>query len=251
MTDRSPEDRLFEDLRSARIEPGQHAVPARKTVRGRRAGGLLVVGLDRQVLHADRAAVARMRAFGMGIDETLRFTAEEPLTHAQFAAALIKAVRLERSVFLLDHGRDRLTVEVEPLRIEGPAARAGGAMIRFDPPSATGALNAEDLASTHSLTRAEASVLDGLGRGLRAKEVAGTLGLSIATVRTHLRNIYRKTGARDMQALVAMLAARGRNGSARASAARAGSSRPPSPPATMPRGRWKVARLTGAALRPI
>ncbi len=42
------------------------------------------------------------------------------------------------------------------------------------------------------LTERERDVLRGLVQGLAYKQVADTLGLSIDTVRTHVRNIYRK-----------------------------------------------------------
>lgn len=42
------------------------------------------------------------------------------------------------------------------------------------------------------LTERERDVLRGLTRGLAYKQVADTLGLSLDTVRTHVRNIYRK-----------------------------------------------------------
>ncbi len=43
----------------------------------------------------------------------------------------------------------------------------------------------------------EMDVLKGIGRGLRNKEIAKRLGITDEGVRYHLRNIYRKTGARD------------------------------------------------------
>ena len=42
------------------------------------------------------------------------------------------------------------------------------------------------------LTERERDVLRGLVRGLAYKQVADTLGISIDTVRTHIRAIYRK-----------------------------------------------------------
>ena len=42
------------------------------------------------------------------------------------------------------------------------------------------------------LTGRERDVLRGLTRGLAYKQVADTLGLSLDTVRTHVRNVYRK-----------------------------------------------------------
>ena len=42
------------------------------------------------------------------------------------------------------------------------------------------------------LTEREREVLEQLGRGLRYKEIADRSGMSIHTVRTHIRNLYEK-----------------------------------------------------------
>ncbi len=46
--------------------------------------------------------------------------------------------------------------------------------------------------TTHLLTRREVELLDLLAQGFRYKEIADKLSLSIDTIRTHIRNIYRK-----------------------------------------------------------
>jgi DNA-binding NarL/FixJ family response regulator len=48
-----------------------------------------------------------------------------------------------------------------------------------------------------SLTGREAEVLALLARGLSNAEIADNLGLSIETIRTHVKHVYMKTGARD------------------------------------------------------
>lgn len=52
------------------------------------------------------------------------------------------------------------------------------------------------------LSRAEFRVCVLLGTGLNAQAVAQELGLSEATIRTHLRNIYQKTGCGSLAELV-------------------------------------------------
>jgi DNA-binding NarL/FixJ family response regulator len=48
--------------------------------------------------------------------------------------------------------------------------------------------------------------LHSLAQGLSNKEIASTLGLSIGTVKTHLRHIFRKLGVPDRtSAVVAVL----------------------------------------------
>jgi ATP/maltotriose-dependent transcriptional regulator MalT len=48
-----------------------------------------------------------------------------------------------------------------------------------------------------SLTRREADILRHLSTGLPLKDIAKSLGISKNTIKTHLRNLYRKLGAED------------------------------------------------------
>jgi DNA-binding NarL/FixJ family response regulator len=47
------------------------------------------------------------------------------------------------------------------------------------------------------LTSREADVLVLMAQGLSNQEIAGNLGVSVETVRTHVKRVYAKTGARD------------------------------------------------------
>ena len=47
------------------------------------------------------------------------------------------------------------------------------------------------------LTRREADILRHLATGLPLKEIAENLNISKNTIKTHLRNLYRKLGAED------------------------------------------------------
>ena len=60
--------------------------------------------------------------------------------------------------------------------------------------------------SLRSLSTREAQVLHSLAQGLSNKEIATALGLSVGTVKTHLRHIFRKLGVSDRtSAAVAVL----------------------------------------------
>jgi DNA-binding NarL/FixJ family response regulator len=56
-------------------------------------------------------------------------------------------------------------------------------------------LPTRSLVSSPSLTRRELEVIAALDRGLRLAQVARELGISDATVKTHVRNLFRKLGA--------------------------------------------------------
>jgi DNA-binding CsgD family transcriptional regulator len=45
-----------------------------------------------------------------------------------------------------------------------------------------------------AITHRETEVLDLLSRGLRDGEIAAVLGIALPTVKTHLRNLFLKTG---------------------------------------------------------
>jgi DNA-binding NarL/FixJ family response regulator len=61
-------------------------------------------------------------------------------------------------------------------------------------------------ASLRSLSARETQVLHSLAQGLSNKEIAAALGLSVGTVKTHLRHIFRKLGVSDRtSAAVAVL----------------------------------------------
>jgi PAS domain S-box-containing protein len=56
-----------------------------------------------------------------------------------------------------------------------------------------------------TLSARERDVLRRLGEGLRVSTIAGDLGIRPATVRNHLKSIYRKTGLRSQARLVSAL----------------------------------------------
>jgi DNA-binding CsgD family transcriptional regulator len=54
------------------------------------------------------------------------------------------------------------------------------------------------------LTAAERRVVEGLASGSAPKQLAHSWGVSLATVRTHIKHAKRKTGARTLPELAAM-----------------------------------------------
>ena len=73
-------------------------------------------------------------------------------------------------------------------------------------PASRGGVLDQASGSLGSLSAREAQVLHSLAQGLSNKEIAAALGLSIGTVKTHLRHIFRKLGVPDRtSAVVAVL----------------------------------------------
>ena len=71
------------------------------------------------------------------------------------------------------------------------AAIAGGTLALAPPPAV-------------ALTATERRVVEGLAAGSAAKELAHLWGVSLATVRTHIKNAKRKSGARTLRELAAL-----------------------------------------------
>jgi DNA-binding CsgD family transcriptional regulator len=66
---------------------------------------------------------------------------------------------------------------------------------------------ADPFALTARLTRAELRVVEQLALGLAAKQIAFASGVSVPTVRTQIKHAKRKTGARTLAELVAIVQA--------------------------------------------
>jgi len=114
------------------------------------------------------------------------------------------------AVPLMDVGQERWFAHVLPLtsgrRYEASrAAHAVAAVfIRRIAPNAPPPLEA--LARLYKLTAAEVRVLEAMLRERGVKAMAETLGLSQGTVKTHLHNVFRKTGATRQSDLVKLVA---------------------------------------------
>lgn len=87
----------------------------------------------------------------------------------------------------------------------GPSPTAQVAILVTDP-ERTALPSCRLLRDAYGLTRAEAAVTLELLRGADAAAAAESLGLALPTVRTHLRNVFRKTGTSRQADLVRLLA---------------------------------------------
>ena len=67
----------------------------------------------------------------------------------------------------------------------------------------------EAVARSHKLTSSEIRVLQAVGTGGSVREIADALGITSATVKTHLASIFRRTGARRRSDLLRQIATHG------------------------------------------
>jgi DNA-binding CsgD family transcriptional regulator len=83
-------------------------------------------------------------------------------------------------------------------------ASAGRESRRGDDEGAGGS-HVENLCRRYHLTRTEARVATLLSEARRVSEIAAVLGVSVHTVRAHLRHLYVKTGVTWQVALVRLV----------------------------------------------
>ena len=76
--------------------------------------------------------------------------------------------------------------------------------IRKTPPNALFPL--EGIAKLHKLTASEVRVFDAVLKVSGVKAIAELLGLSQATVKTHLQNVFRKTRTKRQSEVVKLVA---------------------------------------------
>lgn len=177
---------------------------------------VVLVGADGTIVHANDPAT-RMLAEGKLIaQENGRLRAlsrEDGVLHNAFASAAKgdSSVGVQGvAVPLLDGAQQRWLAHVLPLT-SGKRKEAGATydavaavFIRKSPVETPPTL--ETLAKAHKLTATEVRVLACMLKANGVKAMAEMLGLSQATVKTHLHNLFRKTGTRRQSDLVKLLA---------------------------------------------
>jgi len=145
-----------------------------------------------------------------GIEATRRITAAGDgaprvlvLTTFDVDEYVVGSVEAGASGFLLKRARAERIVEAVRLVADGDVlpipARTAGLIAAASPRSSSSSAR-----FVPPLTDREADVLILVARGLSNQEVADGLHLSVETVRTHLKHIYTKSGARNrLQAVIA------------------------------------------------
>jgi DNA-binding CsgD family transcriptional regulator/PAS domain-containing protein len=110
-------------------------------------------------------------------------------------------------------GRRPLSVLVAPCRRGGPGelARAppAGALVFVLDPERAAAVPADHLRRLYGLTRAEADVALAVLRSDGLRAAADALGVTLATVKTHLQHVFGKTGTQRQAELVSLILAGG------------------------------------------
>jgi DNA-binding CsgD family transcriptional regulator/PAS domain-containing protein len=177
--------------------------------------GVVLTNEDSRILHANRAAEEMMRDGGplLGRGGVLR--AEGAAAAAEIKAAIGHAARNESAI-----GKTglavRLTEEDEAPVVAHVLPLVGGEIrSRLEPaavaavivnPKVDDAINANAVATTFGLTPAETRVLSRMLTGSTVAEAAVDLGVATTTARTHLDNIFAKTGVSRQSELIRLAA---------------------------------------------
>jgi DNA-binding CsgD family transcriptional regulator len=169
--------------------------------------GILMLDERGRVLEANRYAREVMGAGdGLGVDREGRLRggggrlarAVQCVTRGEDVPAGGCAVRVERP-----SGMEPYAVMVGP--VEGMVLEKARAMVMVSDPAREPGIGIREIGGMLGLTDAEARVAAGLMAGRSLADVADALGVSMNTVRTHVKRIFEKTRTSRQGQLVAMM----------------------------------------------
>jgi DNA-binding CsgD family transcriptional regulator len=172
--------------------------------------GVVLIQGDGQVLSANRVAqriLERGDGLSCGGGRLQAFYSHEQAALTRTIAAAVADLPAGSVLtFARPSGGRALSVVVRVLRPEG----ADGGQPRLTAvfitdPDQEVAAEAQTFTSLYGLTPAEARLASSLVRGMSPAQAAAALGLTINTVRTHLKHIFSKTETRRQSDLVRVL----------------------------------------------
>jgi DNA-binding CsgD family transcriptional regulator/PAS domain-containing protein len=177
--------------------------------------GVVLANEDSRILHVNRAADEMMRNGGPLRDHGGVLRAEGGAASVEIRSAIKQAAGHEScigktglAVRLTEENETPVVAHVLPLaggevrsRLE-PAAVAAV----FVNPKVDDAASAQAVAASYGLTPAETRVLTRMLTGSTVAEAAVDLGVATTTARTHLDNIFAKTGVSRQSGLIRLAA---------------------------------------------
>jgi DNA-binding CsgD family transcriptional regulator/PAS domain-containing protein len=177
------------------------------------SAGVVLTDAEGKILHTNATAEAMMRAGTpiRGVGGTLRtnLPAATQELHAAIALADGQETALGKTglaVRLTSSGEPPMLAHVLPLKQSEARARVrqSAAAAIFVGAVSSGANGAEAMSVAYGLSPMETRVLTGLLAGQTLQQVAEVLGVARSTARTHLDNIFAKTGVARQADLIRM-----------------------------------------------
>lgn len=168
--------------------------------------GIACVRRSGELMYANRPAFSMLDRFGLLAGKFGHSTADGRLN--EWGA---KKLCLDFTQTVVVSTRDSdLQIQVEPfhgiyMNKAGVQERRRGAMLILREPGNIALPSMEQLRSLYGLTQAEARLALALCSGNTVAACAENLGVTVATVRTHLRAVMEKTGSRRQAELLARL----------------------------------------------
>jgi DNA-binding CsgD family transcriptional regulator len=178
--------------------------------------GMLVLDGNRQVL-MENASAARVLALEDGIEIRSTGLAVVDARENTKLRELIKAARecageqgLSGTSFMQvsrPSGQEPFSVMISPLLSAPVGALSSEAVVAcfISDPEAGHVPTLEALGQIYGLTPAEAEVAQSLAKGMSLEEIAADRGISLNTVRSHLKHIFSKTGTSRQGELLSLV----------------------------------------------
>ena len=167
--------------------------------------GMLVVSLEGRVLHSNRAARSEMDRDGVLFERHDALQTLSPLDGKLLQAALAKASGGVRSLVKLSGSGVTLMLSVVPLKYR-PGTTCEQIALFFERRAVCDSGMFIFFARSHRLTRTEEQVLNLLCRSMSTPDIALELEVAVSTVRSHVRSLCIKTGARGARELINRIA---------------------------------------------
>lgn len=169
--------------------------------------GLLMIGENSEVLHANHAARVELDGQHPLLMEDGILRAREQRDQLMLQDALQGAGRRGlRRLLTLGQGMQRAGVSVVPLPLLPGEANAAATLLVMGKSQVCGALTVQGFARAHKLSPGEEQVLVALCDGASPADIAATNGVAISTVRTQIANIRAKTGSDSIRSLIHQVA---------------------------------------------
>ncbi len=165
--------------------------------------GWIALGSDATVLATNRKAREILdRGDGLAVDQG-RLVVADPAPAERLRQMLARAGDGPLAGGTIElPGTDGTPLRAVAAPLQG---RGFAAVLFIDPAPGGGEQEAQRLRETYGLTHAEARVAGRLAQGQRLSEIARDLGISINTVRGHLKQVFAKTGTHRQAELVRLV----------------------------------------------
>lgn len=173
---------------------------------------LELIGTAAAVVEKDARVISANAAFHHHLGSLLtcrgnRLACDDPISNRDFHEALYSTTQgLGRSIAVKGSRQVRAVIHFLPVaRTAQDVFHSASVLVVVDIPATSNVLSINLIRSLYDLTMAEAKVAHQVAGGSSPAETAAALGVSIETVRTHLKRVFSKTGAARQSTLALRL----------------------------------------------